>query len=85
MEHLSRQASRRLVIDSEAVHPNEGFQELKPEMRDKLQGFLPVRADSDLAFEHPAGFASNLNDERGGHLEIVRIVRQDTSKVMAVP
>jgi hypothetical protein len=45
----------------------------------------PVRADRRLAAEDATRNAHALDDERGAHFEVVRVVREDSLEIVRVP
>jgi hypothetical protein len=45
----------------------------------------PVPSNGGLASKHSAWIDLSLDDERGGHFEVLNIVRQDSIQIMRIP
>jgi hypothetical protein len=63
MEHFGSQAPRPFIVKSDAADSDQGCEQLKSKIRNELQSFRPVNANSGFAFECAGWFANDLDNE----------------------
>ncbi len=85
-ENFARPLSHHgVVVDDDAIHASQNFQQLKMQVGNALQSDLPVGAHGFFAAQRSRRLAREADDEGAAHLDIIGIVRQNPFHIVGVP